>query len=231
MLGFGAQFIDANNDGWEDLIVTNGHVSPAQALGGGSDSDRMLPQLFANCADGTFVETLPESLGPFFQTRSLGRGLAVLDWNRDGRQDFCVSSIHSPVALVTNLTPGPEHRLVVRLVGTRVGRDAYGAVGTVAVGNRRLTRHLSAGSGFQAANEAFLWFGLGPSETVDELVITWPGGAAERWQNLPADREILIIEGRTQPVVLIDWSNPAHATVTSRKPDPESLAEKNLPAD
>jgi len=205
-LGFGAQFLDVDGDGWEDLVMTNGHVSPPLTLGTGSGSDMMPPQLFSNQAGGSFAEVKGSELGPFFERNALGRGLAVLDWNRDGRPDFCVSQIHSPVALVSNATPDYGHRLVVRLVGVRGARDAYGSVGIARVGQRKLTRHLAAGSGFQAANEPFLWFGLGASGSVDDLAITWPGGKVERWQNLPADREILIIEGHPEPVTLRDWS-------------------------
>jgi tetratricopeptide (TPR) repeat protein len=206
-LGFGAQFLDVDGDGWEDLVTTNGHVSPPLTLGTGANSDKMPPQLFANQADGAFAEANPAELGPFFQRNALGRGLAVLDWNRDGRPDFCVSHIHSEVALESNATADYQHRLVVRLVGTEGARDAYGAVGRARVGQRQLTRHLAAGNGFQAVNEPFLWFGLGPAETVDELEITWPGGKSQRWQNLAGDRDILIIEGHPGPVTLNHWSD------------------------
>ena len=50
-----------------------------------------------------------------------------------------------------------------------------------------------------------LWFGLGPAEAVDELIITWPGGAVQRFKGLRTDQEILVIEDRAQPVTLRTW--------------------------
>src|SRR5262249_26325716 len=149
----------------------------------------MPSQVFANLGNGTFAEVSAEILGPFFQSRALGRALAELDWNRDGRQDFCVSYIHAPTALLTNRTEIANHRLIVHLGGTRVSRDAYGVVGTVRVGKRRLTRHLAAGGGYLVTNQRRLWFGLGHAESVDELMIVWPGGAVQRFERLPADCE------------------------------------------
>ena len=202
MLGFGSQFLDVDNDGWEDLVTTNGHVTPPAPDGPDDERDKMPSQVFANLGNGAFVEVSADLLGPFFQKRALGRGLAELDWNRDGRQDFCVSHIHAPTALLTNCTESANHRLIVHLVGTRVSRDAYGAVGVARVGERRLTRHLTAGGGYLVTNQRRLWFGLGPAESVDELMIVWPGGAVQRFERLPADCEVLLIEGQAMPSIV-----------------------------
>jgi hypothetical protein len=87
-------------------------------------------------------------------------------------------------------------------VGTRSARDAFGAIGTVRAAERQLTRHLAAGSGYLAANERRLWFGLGEAELVDELVITWPAGVVQRFKGIRSDQEILIVENRAEPVIL-----------------------------
>lgn len=207
-VGFGSQFLDVDNDGWEDLVVTNGHVTPPTPDGPDDESDKMPTQLLANLGDGTFTEVSADTLGPYFQIKALGRGLTELDWNRDGRQDFCVSYIHSPVALATNESATDDHRLVVLLVGIRGARDAFGAIASVRAGERTMTRQLIAGSGYMAANERRLWFGLGAAQAVDELTITWPGGAVQRFERLKADQEILVIEGRAQPVMLRTWVVP-----------------------
>src|SRR6185369_14929592 len=114
MLGFGCQFADLDGDGWEDLIVTNGHVDQKSSHG---DADRMPPQVFRNQQGRRFTEVPGDTLGTFFQGRYLGRGLAKLDWNRDGRADVGISHLHAPFALLTNRTPSTGRLLTVRLAG------------------------------------------------------------------------------------------------------------------
>ncbi len=208
VLGFGSQFLDVDNNGWEDLVATNGHVIPAPPDEPDDERDLMPTQVIANVGDGTFQQVPAESLGPFFQFRGLGRGLAEVDWNRDGRQDFCVSYIHSPFALLSNQTPVQCHRLVIRLIGTESSRDAFGTIATVRTEDRQQTRQLTAGSGYLVSNERRLWFGLGQSSTIDELTVTWPAGRIQRFSNLSADREILILEGRDTPVTLRQFQAP-----------------------
>ena len=123
MLGFGCQFADFDGDGWQDLVATNGHVDQTSARG---DPDRMSPQLFHNRQGQRFEDVPADRLGGFFEGKYLGRGLATLDWNRDGRTDFAVSHLHGPAALVVNQTLAQGTPLVVRLVGRRGPRDPVG---------------------------------------------------------------------------------------------------------
>ncbi len=208
VLGFGSQFLDTDNDGSEDLVATNGHVAPPPPHEPDDRRDLMPTQVFANSGNGTFAEVPPDVLGPFFRTRALGRGLAVCDWNRDGRQDFAVSYIHHPAALVTNQTSTRNNRLVVRLVGTAMSRDAFGTVAHVQAGSLRLMRQLTAGSGYLSSNQRHLWFGLGAEDVVQELTVRWPRGIEQHFRNIAANQEILIIQDRQEPLVLHRWASP-----------------------
>jgi tetratricopeptide (TPR) repeat protein len=192
MLGFGTQFIDGELDGWPDLILTNGHVLDLSYKGG---RYQMPPQYYRNLGAGRFEELPTESLGPFFQGQYLGRGLARLDWNRDGREDFVVSHMNSPAALVENQTPGTGHYLILELRGVQSSRDAIGATVKVTSGDRAWTRQLFGGDGYQCTNQRQLVFGLGQESKIDELEIKWPSGTRQIFRDLSADREILLIEG------------------------------------
>ena len=121
MLGFGTQFLDGDLDGLPDLVVTNGHVDDYSFQ---DRPFRMRPQYFRNTGGERFVELHPR--GPFFELEQLGRSLATLDWNRDGREDFVVSHLDTPVALMTNQTSSAGHFLVVNLRGVLCSRDAIG---------------------------------------------------------------------------------------------------------
>jgi hypothetical protein len=193
MLGWGAQFLDGELDGFPDLIVTNGHVHKP------SDSVipyHMAPQYFRNAGQGRFVELPAATVGEFFAGKYLGRSLARLDWNRDGLEEACISHLNSPAALLLNRTRDHGHYLAVRLVGVDSDRDAIGATVHVISGGRESKRQLMAGDGYQASNQRRLVFGLGTSEQIEAVNVNWPSGLSESFSNLEIDEEYVLIEGR-----------------------------------
>lgn len=194
-LGFGTQFLDADLDGSPDLVVANGHVDtkPPAPI-----PSQMPTQIFANQGQGKFVELQSISLGPWFTEHRRGRGLSRVDWNRDGRDEFVVSNLDSPSALLENTSRGTGHFLVVKLVGTASSRDAIGTIVRVKIGNRILVRQLTAGDGYQASNHRQLVFGLGSSPKVDSIDVRWPSGLRQTFEPQSANVEIIVIEGRDQ---------------------------------
>lgn len=192
MLGFGAQFLDADLDGDEDLVIANGHIDDVSSEG---IPYRMRPQFFENNT-GEFRELSSQSLGPYFASRHLGRSLAIADWNRDGRPDVVVSHLDTRVAVLRNETFSVGHFLSLRLIGVTSPRDPVGAVVELQAGNGKTVRRLTAGDGYQASNQRRLLIGLGASETVESLVVRWPGGAVQAVDVPGVDVELDIIEGR-----------------------------------
>jgi tetratricopeptide (TPR) repeat protein len=198
MLGFGTQFVDADLDGWPDLIVANGHVEDFNMALAPS---RMRAQLFYNLGAGQFVEIPARDAGEYFERELFGRGMARLDWNRDGREEVAISNMNDPAALLRNDTESHGHFLAVRLVGTASDRDAIGTVLRARVGERTITKQLTAGDGFQASNERQIVFGLGEAQQVDELHVRWPGGQEQQFTDLAADAHLVLIEGAVAPAV------------------------------
>ena len=191
-LGFGTQFIDGELDGWPDLIVTNGHTRKRLERG---ESFRMCPQYFRNRGLGKFEVVPAKQLGAFFEKRYLGRGLARIDWNRDGREDVVISHILAPVALLTNQTEPVGHWLIVKLRGTGVSRDAIGTTVRIVTGKRSFVRQLTAGDGFQASNQRQLVFGLGGYDRNLKVVVRWPNGKQQSFSDVMVDQEVMLIEG------------------------------------
>ncbi len=192
LLGFGTQFLDADLDGAPDLLIANGHVDNLSYEG---QPFHMPPQAFVNLHDGLFSELPSEQAGDYFNRAYLGRGMAVVDWNRDGREDAVVSNIGSPVSLVTNRTQTDHHFVAFRLRGRRGARDAYGATVWVRHAGGTRMKQLTAGNGYQACNERRLVFGLGDSDEIAEIRIRWPSGDEATFTGPKVDREWLAIEG------------------------------------
>jgi tetratricopeptide (TPR) repeat protein len=196
---YGTQAIDAGLDGKLDLVASCGNVDD-------SHSEflpyEMLPSYFTNDGQGHFAQVPAETLGPYFQQKHLGRAVARLDWNRDGREDVIICHSRAPAALLTNTTAKPGHHLTIRLVSTASARDAIGTTVEVVAGGKKIVRQLSAGDGFQASNERALVFGLGPNAAVESVVIHWMSGRDQHLAGMPADKELLIVEGRDRPNTL-----------------------------
>ncbi|MDZ4686465.1 MAG: FG-GAP-like repeat-containing protein [Planctomycetaceae bacterium] len=196
LLGFGAQFLDVDLDGDPELIVANGHVNDRRESG---SLYQMPPQLFRNRAGRGFQLVPPTEAGSYFAGEYLGRGLAVLDWNRDGRPDAAVSHLDRPAELLTNESERRGRWLHVRCVGTASARDAIGTMVSIRSGERRIVRQLTAGDGYASSNQRDIFLGVGllPTETV-AMEVSWPNGETVELTDVPLDREVVIIEGRSQ---------------------------------
>ncbi len=194
LLTFGTEFIDMDLDGDPDIITTNGHVDDFSDNG---TPYQMPPAVFENVG-GNFVER-GASCGPFFQGAYLGRSLAVLDWNRDGKGDWVVSHLDRPAALLENRTEPAGHFLGVTCVGTESERDATGTTCWVTTGGHSNMQQLVGGGGYNTCNERLMLFGLGSAETVEKLEVKWPSGQTQLFTQLPADAVYRIVEGCPVP--------------------------------
>jgi hypothetical protein len=194
---WGTQFLDADNDGRLDLAVTNGHVGDFEE----PDVEYKMPsQFFYNAGNGEFRET-SDSAGPFFAEKRFGRSLATLDWNRDGRTDFAVSSIAAPASLLTNTTEEAGNFLALRLHAVTTARDAIGSLVTLVTPSGTIHQQLTAGDGYQATNERVLRFGLGGETQIDEILIEWPGGETQTLTAPSINTLIEVVEARSQATV------------------------------
>ncbi|MCA9137025.1 MAG: VCBS repeat-containing protein [Planctomycetales bacterium] len=191
VLGFGTQAIDYDNNGRLDLVVTNGHIEQAISI---RAPFRQPAQLFANLGNRFQLVNVDDPSG-YMDRPHVGRGLARLDFNHDGKMDFVVTHLGETSALLVNQTVTENHWLQVELVGTSSERDAIGAKVDVVVDGRKLSEWVVSGDGFFCRNEAVVAFGLGQQNRVSELTVHWPGGSEQRFSNVPADRRMLIIEG------------------------------------
>ena len=194
MLGFGTQFIDARCDGIADLIVLNGHIDDMSHKG---TPFRMRAQFFVGDGQGKFVEDRSPATGAYFAKERLGRALALVDFDRDGRQDFVATDLERPASLVRNESESGNF-LSIRFVGTQSHRDAVGTEVVATVSGRQSTHQLVAGYGYMASNEKVIHIGLGDATMVERLDIHWPSGIQQTHTNVPANSHCLAIENHVK---------------------------------
>ena len=197
-LGWGTSFLDFDNDGWDDLIVANGHVYPAvdKHQWGTSYAQQLL--LFRNLMNGRF-ERVAAAPGSGLARALTARGLSVGDLDRDGLVDVVVNNIDSKPTVLRNVTPRAGHWLSIRLVGDsskKNPRDAIGACVYVTTGKIRQRKDVISGTGYASQNDMALHFGLGLATRVDKVEIKWPDGSLETVRIPDVDRRITIVQNK-----------------------------------
>ena len=218
--GWGAKFLDFDNDGWLDLYVLNGWVS--------AGPQSYVPDIFAmilrvNDKGGDFADLrdwppmgdkslsgyqkkrlFHNQRGQLFSEQAArhgldstrdGRGLAVVDLDADGRLDLFVANAGQPPLLYRNVQPQAAHWVELELEGTRSHRDALGAKVRLTAGGRTLLRHVDPGNGFGAQGTRRVHFGLGTARTIERVEVWWPSGLRQVVGGVTVDRLQRVVEG------------------------------------
>ncbi|MFK8111369.1 MAG: FG-GAP-like repeat-containing protein [Rubripirellula sp.] len=187
MVGFGTQAADLDCDGWLDLVVLNGHAIDRRRLG---EPLAMLPQVFRG-RRGQFEQ---EMIGDrFWQQPTIGRTLATLDFNRDGRPDFVGNHLDHPASLLQNKTIGGNWAQF-KLIGVDSERDAIGAKVTIRCEDQTWVSWVTAGDGYYCTNERVVRFGIGPADRIRSVTVDWPSGKSQQFESLKSNCQHIIIE-------------------------------------
>ena len=197
-VAFGTAFVDVDNDGWEDLIIVNGHVL-RHPLGSTVKQRSLLMRNIEKSGRRVFQDYSSRG-GPFFDVPIVGRGLAVGDLNNRGWSDVVISNTNSPAVILRNeaSTDNPAHWLGIKLVG-RNNRDVAGTTVILEGKSRRLTRYAKGGGSYLSSSDRRILFGLGTSEQFQRLTVKWSWGKEEHWENLEPNHYWELHEGEPQP--------------------------------
>ena len=193
-LTFGVKFADFANAGWLDVMTANGHVQDNIEQIDSSTTYRQATQLFQNI-DGHFVDR-SESAGPALLKPIVGRGLAVGDFDNDGRVDALVVDSEGAPLLLHNDSAPVGHWISLRLIGTRSNRDGYGAIVRVTAGGLTQTRLCHADGSYLSSSDRRVHVGIGGARAIDKISITWPSGHTDTITNVLVDRVMTFREGQ-----------------------------------
>ncbi len=194
MSGFGARFMDFDNDGRPDIFIANGHVldNIERYHPGTRYAEPKL--MFRNLGNGTF-KNVSKELGSDFLLPRVSRGAAIADFDNDGDLDILVNNNGGPAQLLRNDGGNANHWLQIFLVGTQSNRDGIGARVRVSAGDLKLYEQKKGGMSYQSAQDPRLHFGLGSHNKVDRLEIQWPSGSTTSLTDIASDRILAIKEG------------------------------------
>ncbi|HEX5323696.1 MAG TPA: CRTAC1 family protein [Capsulimonadaceae bacterium] len=196
LVTFGCKWIDYDNTGWLDLILANGHVQDNIQAIDKSESYREPIALYRNQMGRSF-QNVGSRLDPKVTRPIVGRGLAVGDFDNDGRMDVLVVDCEGAPLLLHNQSPNPGHWLELNLIGTRSNRDGLGAIVTATAGGLKQVRPCQTDGSYMSASDKRVHIGLGTAATAD-ISIRWPSGQVDQYTSVNADHIITAREGSKQ---------------------------------
>ncbi|WP_439484253.1 VCBS repeat-containing protein [Cyclobacterium plantarum] len=210
-------WVDLDNDGWKDLLITNGYPRDI------TNRDFVdYKSGFARLSNRQVSEALKELEGAhtsnyIFQNRgdlafsdvskhwgielpSYSSGAAYADFNNDGSQDLVINNTYSPATLYQNNSSSLKgnHYLKIKLEGLPPNIQALGTKVHVYSGGQQQFYEHYLSRGYQSSVSETIHFGLGQEISIDSLKVLWPNGDTHRLVDLPAD-QTLILEQRNDP--------------------------------
>ena len=193
-VGWGAGFMDYDNDGWPDIFFVTGHVYPGFEKDN-MDTFRSPRILMRNLANGRFQDVSAQS-GPGVTQRFSSRGSAYGDYDNDGDKDVLVLNMNDPPSLVRNDGGNQNNSITVKLIGTRCNRTAIGARVRVVTGSHGQIGEVSSGGSVMSQSDLRLQFGLGKAAVADLLEVRWPTTQKiENFARIEANQIVTIKEG------------------------------------
>jgi hypothetical protein len=195
-LSWGDAFLDYDNDGWKDLLMSDGHVYPEADKYAWGTSWAQRPMLFHNI-EGKRFETVPAVEGSGLADVIAGRGMAVGDLFNDGKMDAVINVMDGHPVLLRNVSPDKNHWLELKLVGgLKSPRDAVGATVYLTANGMKQREDVISGGSYLSTNDPRPHFGLGQATTVDALEVHWPSGKVEKFAIPNVDRIVTLTEGQ-----------------------------------
>jgi enediyne biosynthesis protein E4 len=192
---WGTGFMDFDDDGQPDILIVSGSIYPP-----GAGMSHSLPKtesklILMRNVDGHRFTNVSDQAGPAFLESRCGRGVAFGDVFNTGRVDVLVNNLNDYPSLLRNQSPSTNSWLLIKLLGTTTNRAAIGSRATVTANNRRQVQEVRSGGGFCSQNDLRLRFGLGSAKEA-RLQVRWLGGAEETFEHIPANRLVVIQQGK-----------------------------------
>jgi enediyne biosynthesis protein E4 len=191
VLTWGLGLLDCDNDGDLDLMQVNGHVQDRITEIDPECTFAQPRQLFLNNGQGKFIDWTARC-GPVFTQAAVGRGLALGDFDNDGRLDALVNNLGGPAMLLRNNSPA-SNWLALDLRSKSRNTRALGARVKCVSQGRVQWREVTQSGGYAGSNDPRGHFGLGPASGCS-VEIRWPSGKKTHLQSVKPNQILKVTE-------------------------------------
>jgi hypothetical protein len=211
-------FADYDNDGWKDLLVTNGYYRDYTNLDfikymddyvkvkgrlkredvleliNKMPSSNVVNYIFANNGGARFTDKTKEW---GMERPSNSSGAAYADLDNDGDLDVVVNNVNAPAFVYENHSDrdSSRHYISIRLNGKDIGAKV-----TVNTGGVKQYREQMPARGYLSTVSPVLHFGLGDKTMIDTLMITWPGGKQQVLTKIKSNQTITLLEAEASRI-------------------------------
>jgi len=214
---WGALVFDFENDGLKDIFVSNGitkdimsmdfrdfiednniyrvnsndEATYYQALISEMPSNPLKNYAFSN-ANGLTFDNQAEKLG--LATPSFSNGAAYGDLDNDGDYDLVVNNVNMPCFIYRNEVDKRMDHHYLKIIFEGPSKNLYGIGAEVEIevdGKLQVLQNYNS-RGFQSSIEPQLIFGLGKSQKVDRLEVTWPDKSIQVLEGINADQVLTL---------------------------------------
>ena len=195
-LSWGVCFMDFDNDGWADILITNGHVYPEVGETLIESGYRERKELYKNLRNGRFIDVSLDA-GPGINELVSGRGCAVGDYNNDGVLDVLVNCTNDYPQLLRGTSTLNNNWIRIKTIGVKSNRSGIGARIYCSTPGHRQMDEVRSGASYVSQSDLRVHFGLGSAETAD-LEIHWPSGEVDHLPSVKANQDLIVKEGSTK---------------------------------